>query len=152
MPSIDDQIKKYQSAVGHRNVGSDPSAAQINNAKNTSIGNIRGTISRRSSTEGGATAGEPRMSVSAASKARPSWEGYMHAPKTLISSNDSGYLSKASQKARFKDKEVPIPRRLNQDQAKPKASSRNITDYRLKGSGRDSASKLRKLSNLKKII
>ena len=61
MPGVTDQIKKYQSAVGQRNKGSQPSSAQMQKAQNTSIGRTRGTIT---SSAKGMITGTPRMSVS----------------------------------------------------------------------------------------
>lgn len=96
-----EQIAKYRSAVGKRNVGSQPSRAQMHKAKNTAIGKMQGTI--RSKNNKNSSAGSTgRLSATKATLGKPrgSWEGYMHAPSAHIVHNNTGYNRSSFQKAR----------------------------------------------------
>lgn len=124
MPSITDQIKKYQSAAdGPRNVGSMPSKGQMNNAKNISIGNSRGTIDKKSTSGLGSARN---------SGLKPSMEGYRRAPSTLIAGNDSGYNNPRLQTARNKPRGVSTERAPRALTGRNSTNS-NIKDYRNKG-------------------
>lgn len=141
MPSINDQVNKYQSAAdGPRNRGSQPSKQQMSTAKNTAIGGMRGTINRRPVTA--AVRSDTGMSVSrSSSHLRPSKEGLMQAPSAWIAGNQSGYANPAIQKARYKTKGINIPQ--SSAGFSMNHLPRNvITDYRNKGFSTNSVRKL----------
>lgn len=86
-------VSKYKAAVGKRNVGSDPSAAQMQRTRNTAIGRNRSSSVTNNSSA--------NISARAANAPhRGSMEGLKSAPSTLIQPNGSGYLRTSAQKAR----------------------------------------------------
>lgn len=133
---IDSQINRYKGAVGHRNVGSQPSQSSVNTAKNTAIGRNRGTIDS-----------SPRPS----SKPKGSWEGYMGGGySTYLQANGTGYDAPSAQKARGA--------RIPQDFSRPSSvslgrnQSFNTFDYRLCGSAGSAHSKLKSLTKLSRVL
>lgn len=100
MSGMHDQIRKYQNAVGKKNVGSQPSQQQVSNAKNTAIGKMRGTITANNKNSTAGSTGRLSATKATSGKPRGSWEGYMHAPTAYIAANNNGYLNKSLQQAR----------------------------------------------------
>lgn len=138
MPNITDQIKKYQSAAdGPRNVGSQTSQEQVNNAKNISIGRTKATISKKSVAGTGAAR---------TSGPKPSMEGYMRAPSTLIAGSNSGYNNPALQHARNKPRGVTTSSaRGSLASSTPRNS--NIKDYRNTGFAKNNS-----INKIKSIV
>jgi hypothetical protein len=86
------QVAGYKAAVGRRNIGSDPAPSSMQRAKDTAIGH-----NRRNS---GPTNSASSLAPDNAPRGRGSWEGYIHAPSTVIQMEGTGYLAKSAQKAR----------------------------------------------------
>ena len=145
MPGITDQLNKYKSAVGTRNEGSAPSSAEKNKAANTSIGRTRGSMV----SSGRSTGKTKQISKSATRTNRPrgSWEGYQHAPRTLLAMNGTGFYNKANQKARYKQKGTQIDMQKSAS-LDFKSNNNRIVDHRFSGLTKNNS--VQKLKNITK--
>lgn len=152
MPGMNDQIRKYQNAVGKKNVGSQPSHEQVTNAKNTAIGKMRGTITSRNKNSTAGSTGRMSATKATRGKARGSWEGFMHAPTAYLAHNDTGYGKKSLQHAR----NAPQLNRITHNPKMMAASHFNASrtvDFRNVGSGvRNSICKLTDIMKSAKTI